>query len=489
MTQNQNPSHQEIQEILSAYNAANFQMAAKLANDVASRFPNHPFAWKVLGAVFAQTGQLDKALALMQQSARLSPNDAEAHSNLGVAFKELGRLNEAEASYREAIRLKPDFADAHSNLGNALKDLGRLTETEASYREAIRLKPDFAGAHSNLGNALQELGRLNEAEASYREAIRLKPDCAEAKLNLSLHRLLQSDFDEGLILHEWRWDGAKQTKKRKRNFKQALWLGNKNIKGKTILIHAEQGLGDTIKFCRYIKLVQQLGSEVIFEVQAPLASLLSQLDGVARLIPRGTALPAFDYQCPLLSLPLAFKTNLVSIPASIPYLSAEADRVKQWKDHLGDHGYKIGICWQGTQKDRSVSITFFQALSQIPNVRLISLLKGDGERDLDSLPDGMRIETLGSGFDSSGAFLDTAAVMKCCDLVITIDTSVAHLAGALGVRTWVALKFIPDWRWMLDRSDSPWYPTMRLFRQKQRDEWQSVFDEMSLTLRSELNQC
>ncbi|MBM3384390.1 MAG: tetratricopeptide repeat protein, partial [Betaproteobacteria bacterium] len=450
--------------------------------------PDYAEAWYNRGVTLGDFKRHEEALASYDRAIELKPDYAAAWSNRGVALNDLKRHEEALASYKRAIELKPDYAEAWSNRGNALNDLWRHEEALASYDRAIVLKPEYAEAWSNRGNALNDLRRHEEALASYDRAIELQPDYAVANWNKSLDLLRLGDFERGWKLYEWRWRLDNLTSPQ-RHFTPPLWLGEVPLEGKTILIHAEQGLGDTIKFCRYIKLVQQLGSEVIFEVQAPLASLLSQLDGVARLIPRGTALPAFDYQCPLLSLPLAFKTNLVSIPASIPYLSAEADRVKQWKDHLGDHGYKIGICWQGTQKDRSVSITFFQALSQIPNVRLVSLLKGDGERDLDSLPDGMRIETLGSGFDSSGAFLDTAAVMKCCDLVITIDTSVAHLAGALGVRTWVALKFIPDWRWMLDRSDSPWYPTMRLFRQKQRDEWQSVFDEMSLTLRSELNQC
>ena len=518
------PSKEEIGNLLNYYNAANFSMVEMLARELVKQFPDHPFGWKILGVIFGQSGIPEQALEPMRQCVRLNPYDAEAHSNLGNALVELGRFIEAEASCREAIRFKPTFAQAHGNLGvvlhalgrfseaeascleairlapdyarahynlgNALKELGRLIDAEASYREAIRLKPDFADAHYNLCHALEDLGRLIDAEASCLEAIRLKPDYAEAKFSLSLQRLLQSDFDEGLQLYEWRWEGSKDLKLQKRNFKQALWSGNEPIKGKTLLIHAEQGLGDTIQFCRYIKLVQQLGAEVIFEAQAPLVALLSHLDGISRLIPKGTELPAFDYHCPLLSLPLAFKTNVDSIPASIPYLSAESDRENRWKERLGQHGYKIGICWQGKQniKGRSVPIEYFYALSQIPKVRLISLHKGDGEQELDSLPEGMQVETLGSAFDSTGAFLDTAAVIKCCDLVITIDTSVAHLAGALGVRTWVALKFSPDWRWLLDRSDSPWYPTMRLFRQKQNGEWQSIFDEMTSMLKKELSE-
>ncbi|MBM3349884.1 MAG: tetratricopeptide repeat protein [Betaproteobacteria bacterium] len=490
MTDRQAPSQQAMLDILSSYHAADFQKAAKLANDLANRFPNHPFAWKVLGTVYSQSGQVEKALLPRLHSVRICPSDFKAHNNLGVVLKRLGRLCDAKESYREAIRIKPDYAQAHNNLGNILQAMGDLVEAEERYRRAVRIKPDYAEAYSNLGNVLQAMGALADAEASYRLAISLKPNYAEARWNLSMNLLLQGDFNEGLQLYESRWDGAEDAKEQRRHFGQPLWSGGNTLKGKTLLVHTEQGLGDTIHFCRYIKLVQQLGAEVIFEVQPSLVELLSNLDGVFKLVQRGGVLPSFDYHCPLLSLPLAFKTTLDSIPSEIPYLSTESTRVNRWKDHLGDDGFKVGICWHGTQniKGRSVPIAFFHELSQIPSVRLISLHKGDGEKYLDSLPSGMRVETFDSTFDSKGAFLDTAAVMMCCDLVITIDTSIAHLAGALGVRTWVLLKLIPDWRWLLDRSDSPWYPNMRLFRQKNPDEWLHVFKQMTAVLNAELDQ-
>jgi Flp pilus assembly protein TadD len=548
------PSQFELNDLLVNYNAGNLELAELQAKSLTQRYPDHPFGWKVLGAVLNRSGWVKEALDPMRQAVRLEPNDPHAHSNLGATLKELdrlseseascreairlkpdypeaysnlgntlkdlGRLSESEASYREAIRLKPDYPEAHSNLGNilkeldhlseseascreairlkpdypeaynnlgnTLKELGHLSESEASYREAIRLKPDYPEAHSNLGNILKELGRLSESEASCREAIRLKPDLAEAHSNLALSLLLRSNFIDGLRHYELRWDGTKELKPYKRNFAQPLWLGNETLDGKTILIHAEQGLGDAIQFSRYVKKVKDLGAKVVFELQPQLMPLMADLDGVDALIPKGQALPDFDYHCPLLSLPLVFKTDLDSIPATIPYLYAQPERIERWREHLGETGFKIGICWKGANKQRSIPIEHFYHLSQIPQVRLVSLHKGDGERDLENLPEGMRIEILGSEFDSHGAFLDTGAVMKCCDLVITNDTSVGHVAGALGIPAWIALLFVPDWRWMMERTDSPWYPNHRLFRQKNIGDWADVLEEMTSALKTKL---
>jgi hypothetical protein len=363
-----------------------------------------------------------------------------------------------------------------------------LDEAVASYDKAISLKPDYAESWSNRGIVLQELKRLDEALASFDKAISLKPDYAMACWNKSFLLNLKGDYPKGWELYEWRWE-SNASKTHKRNFTQPLWLGEASLTGKTILIHAEQGLGDTIQFCRYVMMVKRLGARVIFEVQPPLMALLADLEGVDELMPRGQALPDFDYHCPLLSLPLAFKTDLDCIPASIPYLTADPSRVEQWGVRLSNTGFKIGICWVAGykgNKGRSIPIECFYGLSRMPGVRLISLHKGDGEKDLESLPEGMVVETLGAEFDGDAAFMDTAAVMQCCDLVITNDTSVAHLSGALGVQTWVALKFVPDWRWMLDRNDSPWYPTMTLFRQRLIDEWDEVFREIESTVTTKL---
>jgi hypothetical protein len=267
-------------------------------------------------------------------------------------------------------------------------------------------------------------------------------------------------------------------------------LGRENLQNKTILLYAEQGLGDTIQFCRYAKLVKELGAKVLLEVPRPLLFLLKGLDGVDQLFAKGSALPEFDYQCPLMSLPLAFKTNVETIPTHIPYILSNGGLQNKWREHLGDEGFKVAICWQGSTKGkidigRSFPVSLFEGLSKIQGVRLICLQKNDGLEQLKNLPEGMRVETLPDNFDSGeNSFLDSAAVMKCVDLVITSDTSLTHLAGALGVKTWLLLKYVPDWRWLLDRSDSPWYPNHRLFRQTTRDDWASVFTEIEYELKT-----
>jgi hypothetical protein len=269
-----------------------------------------------------------------------------------------------------------------------------------------------------------------------------------------------------------------------------LWLGQEGLCGNTILLHAEQGLGDTLQFCRYAQMVSALGARVILECPRALAPLLKTLPGVDILMAAGDGLPPFDFHCPLASLPLAFKTRLDCIPAPIPYLYLPPERIYQWGQVLGQEGLRIGVCWQGqpslVDQGRSFPLKMLKPLSEIPGVRLISLHKGAGEGQLQDLLPGMTVQSLGPNLDEDGAFLDTAAVMKHCHLVVTSDTAIAHLAGAMGVPVWVALKFVPDWRWMLHRSHSPWYPTMRLFRQSAPGDWGPVFAAMAAELQSAL---
>jgi len=386
------------------------------------------------------------------------------------------------------IEIKPDYADAYNNRGVVLKELMRVDEALGSYDRAIEIKPDYAEAYYNRGNALKELKRLEEAIASYDRAIEIKPDYADAFWNKALSLLLNGDLIRGWEVYEWRWKVDSHTSLN-RNFPQPLWLGFKDIAGKTILLHAEQGLGDTIQFCRYAKLVKSKGAKVVLEVPKALLGLLSGLEGVDEFVEKGKALPVFDYHCPLMSLPLAFKTALESIPNKIPYIQSNISNQNKWQERIGGAGFKVAICWQGSTKGkvdvgRSFPVSLFERLAKIDGVRLISLQKNEGVEQLKSLPVGMSVETLPDDFDSGeNAFLDSAAVMRCVDLVITSDTALTHLAGALGVKTWLPLKYVPDWRWMLDRSDSPWYPNHRLFRQKTSDDWIGVFKEMETELK------
>ena len=290
------------------------------------------------------------------------------------------------------------------------------------------------------------------------------------------------DFEKGLNLYEYRWE-REEGIKQKRNFSQPLWLGNESLTGKTVFIHAEQGLGDTIQFCRYVQMVADLGAKVILEVQKPLLRLLKHMPAVSTLISKGDPLPEFEFHCPLLSLPLALRTELQTIPVVNAYTQAEPERVALWGDRLKGDELKIGIGWQGSQGTkvdigRSFDLKLFENIAALPNVKLISLQKGYGSEQLNHLPQGMQVLDFGDELDADGAFLDSAAVMMNLDLVITSDTALAHLAGSLGIKTWIALKYVPDWRWMLERKDSPWYPSMTLYRQQRIDEWGPVFDQM-----------
>ncbi len=443
------------------------------------------------GVALHQKGKLADAERIYTEVLKQQPNNFDAMHLLGVIALQTRRTQRGVELISKAIGFNAKRALAHNNLGNGLRDLNRLEDALASYDKAIALKPDFAEAYSNRGNALQELQRPEDALASCDKAIALKPDDAEANSNQSHCLLRMGRFEQGWRQYEWR-------KKHKepiaaRSFPQPLWSGAEDLEGKILFIHWEQGLGDTIQFCRYARLAEARGAKVVLSVQEPLRRLLTQLSPTVQII-GGAERPArFDYHSPLLSLPLAFATTRETIPAEIPYLGAEHERVENWKQRLGGDGFKIGICWQGKKGKidigRSFSLREFVNIAAVPDVRLISLQKNDGTEQLANLPEGMNVETLGADFDAGpNAFLDTAAVMEHMDLVITSDTATAHLAGALGRPTWVALKRVPDWRWLLEGSKSRWYPTMRLFRQKLPGEWKPVFDDMlkELTGRPEL---
>jgi len=443
------------------------------------------------GNVFWQQGKPDEAVACYRRALELKPDYAEAHNNLGAALWEQGKLDEAEACYRLALALKPDYAEAHYNLGTAFNGQGKLDEAEACYRRALELKPDYAEAHNNLGAALWEQGKRDEAEACYRRALEPKPDFAESHWNRSLIWLLGGDFAHGWSEYEWRWQRKESPP---RIFQQPVWDGG-HLEGKTILLHAEQGLGDTIQFIRYASTVKQLGGTVCVECQKPLLRLLEGCPGIDQLIGQGNDLPTFDAHVPLLSVPGILKTSLETIPATIPYLLPQPALLEQWRKRLIElNGFKIGITWQGNpmrrgDRFRSIPLRYFAPLAQISGVRLISLQKGAGTEQLAEVRTLFPITDLAGELDQqSGPFMDTAAVMKGLDLVICSDTAAAHLAGALGVPVWVALSFAPDWRWLLDRADSPWYPTMRLFRQPSLGDWAGVFEEMHSALCEQL-QC
>lgn len=451
--------------------------------------PEHADASYNRGNALHEMGRFAEAIESYGRVIALRPGFAEACTNRGVAHQDAGNLDAALADFDRAIALKPGFADAYLNRGAVLRELGRCEEAIAGFDKAIALKSDFADAYSNRGIALQELKRLDQAAASHDKAMALDPASSEIRWNRSLFLLLTGRFEEGWRLYEAR--KTKKAPKGNRSCDRPAWLGETGLDGKTILVHSEQGLGDTIQFCRYVKCLAGRGAKVLFEPHPALGRLCASLG--AEIVRQGATPPEFDCHAALLSLPLAFGTDIGTVPHETPYLSAEAGRVASWRARLGGYGCKVGICWQGNRinkvdRGRSFPVTLFEQLSRMDGVRLISLQKGDGEEQLQRLPEGMAVETLGGLDAGSDAFLDTAAVMESLDLIVTSDTAVAHLAGALARPVWVALKQVPDWRWMLDRADSPWYPTMRLFRQKHDGDWAGVFEDIRRALLERLEQ-
>jgi tetratricopeptide (TPR) repeat protein len=438
--------------------------------------PNQPDALSFLGSAFQALDQLDQAVGSFDRAIALNPDNADAYSNRGFALHGLNRFEEALASCDQAIALNPGNAKAHNNRGLALESLYRLADALESYDRAIALNPDIAMIHNNRGNALQALKRLDEALESYNRAIALQPDFAEAHFNVSLTKILMGDFEEGWKLYEWRWKKDQQ-KKYSRNFTQPLWLGDQPVAGKTILIHTEQGLGDFIQFCRYAPMVAAMGARVLLETPVPLISLAATLKGNITIINYGEPPPPFDLHCPILSLPLAFKTAVTSIPASVPYLYTDPDRQKSWQLRLGTKSKpRIGLVWSGSashknDRNRSIPLRIMKPLLQLPAE--FHAMQRDIRQD-----DAALISRLFSKFrkirlhhDQLYDFSNTAAVIQEMDL-----------AGALGKAVWILLPYAPEYRWMLDRSDSPWYPTATLFRQGAPGDWESVIIKVAAKL-------
>ena len=391
----------------------------------------------------------------------------------------MAQLDEALASYDQAIRFKPDYVDAHSNRGTILQHYQQWGAAMASYDQAIALDPTYAKAHNNRGNTLQERHQIDAALASYDQAIALEPDYADAYWNKGIALLLDGDFARGWPLYEWRHKALESTHPQ-RQFDQPLWLGQGSLQGKTLLLHSEQGLGDTLQFIRYAPLLAAQGARVVVELPRALMVLLADMQGVSQFIEQGQALPAYDYHCPLLSLPLAFGTTLDNIPAPAAYVRSLPSKRAQWAATLGAKaGLRIGIAWSGStghKNDHNRSITLAELLQHLPTgPQYISLQKELREVDQATLRANPQLRHFGPDLAD---FTDTAALCDLMDLVISVDTSVAHLSAALGQTTWVLLPYSPDWRWLLERSDSPWYPSARLYRQDRSMRWAGVLQRL-----------
>ncbi len=396
------------------------------------------------------------------------------------------RFTEALACYDRAAMLDPRDPIIQLNRGITLQLLLRYGEAVAAYDRALALAPHFAPGWSDRGLALQNQGRLTDALESFRRAEALDPGLAVAPLNRALCHLLMQDFATGLPLYEWRKQMPRPMEARV--YPQPLWTGAEDISGKILFCYIEQGLGDVIQYYRYARFALERGARVVLSVPTQLVELLKRATPSVELIGWGAVPDAFDFHIPLASIPLAADMTVKTIPAADHYLTAEPARLAQWKEKIGSQGMRIGIAWQGHNlvmgsEGKSFPVAALASIAAMPGVRLIGLQKNAGSEQLNDLPAGMTVETW--DFDNGpDAFLDTAAMMMACDMVISADTAPVHLAGALGVPTWVALKHVPDWRWFLGRDDSPWYPSLRLFRQPALGDWPSVFAAMKRELTS-----
>ena len=451
--------------------------------------PTYADGFSNLGVTLQEQGKLEEAIEAYEKALAIKPNYAEAYNNMGNALKDQSKLEEAIEAYEKALALKPDYAEAYYNMGTILQEQGKLEQAREAYEKTLALKPDYAEAHNNIGTTLQEQGKLEQAREAYEKAIALKPDYAEAYYNSSLVYNLKGEIQKGLELNEYRFYLQKVITRAPRE--KLSWNGFESIEGKKFFVYEEQGLGDIIQFCRYLPILVKQGATVTFMVRKKLHALLSTLGNEIILVDTLPDESHIDFEAPLMSLPHLLNTSLETIPSLESYLSADYLRVVSWGKLLGAKKFKIGICWQGSKSKidigRSFSLSLFEGISKLPNVELVSLHKGEGEKQIQDIQ--FDLTTCGSDFDvGQDAFLDTAAVIVNCDLIITSDTAVAHLAGSLGCETWLILKYVPDWRCMLNRPDSPWYPTMTLYRQKTPGNWEDVFTSVEQKLLSKLNE-
>ena len=450
--------------------------AVNICRKILEQFPNDARIYYALGVGLAASGKPEQAIAAYRAGIRLNPNSFEIRLNLGSVLGSVGRSEEAIAELSEASRLRPDAAEVYVNLSNALRDSWSIDQAIAAGEKAVGLKPSLAEAHLCLGAALACKGQFDRAKAAYRDAIRIRPEYPAAHLNLALAELVTRNLRQGWPEYEWRKRCA--TALQPRHFSQPAWNGE-DLGGKTILLYAEQGFGDAIHFIRYVPMVAEMGGKIVLECQPVLVRLFGNVPDVERIVPTGQALGQFDLHCALPSLPLMFKTTLDSIPAEISYLEAEPEAVKSWRariDRTGKH-LQIGLAWAGSadnrnDRNRSIPLAKFSPLADPDRLRFHSL-------QITPPPANAGVSVI----DWSGElkdFADTAALIANLDLIISVDTAVAHLAGAMGKKVWLLLPFPPDWRWLLDRSDSPWYPSIRLFRQETPGDWDDVVRRLSI---------
>lgn len=459
-------------------NSGRLDEAEALYRQILQAAPGHVASLNNLGILWAVQERLNEAVTAFRHAIQFRPDYADAHNNLGGVLKKQNALDESAAAFSRALQCQPRHAEAWSNIGAVLAEQGHVDQAIAAHRRALQLEPDHPQCYNNLAIALTEHGDFPAAATAYDHALALQPDYAEAKFNYSLLLLLLGDFERGWPLYEARWN---QPGFAQRPFSQPLWDGG-SIEDKRILLHAEQGFGDSIQFIRYAPLIAARGGHVIVECPLPLVELFRSVKGVRQIVVTGDPLPSFDLHVPMHSLPGIFQTTVKNIPAEIPYLFAEPNRRRGWEVLLGSERpcLRVGVALRGNShnrwtRKRDIPAELFRPILQVPGINFFSLQVGFGAASLSAAGGPPAFP------DSAGAlqdFADTAALMANLDLIITAETAVAHLAGALGRPTWTLVPFVPAWRWGLGRNDSPWYPTMRLFRQPALGDWPSVIHQV-----------
>jgi tetratricopeptide (TPR) repeat protein len=445
--------------------------------------PDFAEAWNNIGLACAAQSRHVEAIENLRQALAVRPDYADALQNLGTQYQALDRFDEALASYRAAVALKPASPVAHNNMGNALLAIGDLEGSLAAYQKAIALDPGYADAYSNLGNLLQTLGRLDESVAAYDKALVLNPGATGVRWNKAFGLLLKGDYAAGWPLAEARWEMVDPSRTLA-GLRTPPWLGVGDVRRRSILLHHEQGLGDTLQMLRYVPLLAARGARVIVRVPASLSAVAATVPGVAQVVVEDATLPPFDLHCPFMSLPLAFRTTLATVPSNVPYLSAPEPALTAWGKRLGPRARRrIGLAWSGAaahrnDRHRSIGLQPLLALLHV-DAEFVSLQKEYVPADEALLKADGRVRDFSADLAD---FAETAGLVEQLDLVISVDTSVAHLAGGMGKPVWLLLPFAPDYRWMLGRADSPWYPGMRLFRQPVFGDWAGVVREVAAAL-------
>ena len=470
---------------LSLHQQQRLQEAKVLYESILTANPSHAETSHLLGMLISQMGNQERAIELISNAINLDPDNSNYYNNRGLIFQKLTLYKDALNDFEKSILLDSKLAQAHCNMGNTFQELQKFNDALACFNTAISLQPDYADAYFNRGNLHIILQNIKNAIEDFDQALRLFPGDADYMYNKSIALLLDGQYEMGWKLYESRWD-RQATLHHRRQFSTPLWLGQHSIRFKSILIYAEQGLGDSIQFIRYIPMLVELGAVVFIEIQPPLFELFQSITGVSKWIKKGDQLPSFDFHCPLMSLPLAFKTKLENIPFSKNYLVTDKTKVSFWENKLG---YKkrprIGIAWSGSSihkndHNRSISLAAF-SLMLCEDVDFYSLHKDYRAHDVEFLSKHPKI--IDYSYELSD-FSDTASLIELMDLIITVDTSIAHVSGALGKLTWVLLPHDCDFRWLLHREDSPWYESVKLFRQKSYRNWEQTLLDVGLKLKN-----